>query len=213
MVMFPFLFFISLLALVIGLLIPSIYSRLFKEKPSRKKILLYFGLATLLFLILGVTTTKPVSSPTQTVKQNITTKPTSLPTQTAQLNVTNTNKQYVFDVPALVGKNIDEIRVILGEPEDGKLKEPNDQQIELGTTEWNNTFEKGGKELLVTYNIKTRKVIDFFISTDDSSGATDNTRHLLELGNLTENDPRYKIEFVKAFIKPSVFTGVKAIPR
>jgi hypothetical protein len=116
--------------------------------------------------------------------------------------------EFVFDVPALVGKNIDEAKAVLGSPVD---KEPTEQQLKV-TKEWNLTFRKNGKELLVTYDIATKKIKDFFISTDDPSGKTQSKKHLLELGNLKEDDSRYKIEFVKALAEPAYFTGVKAIP-
>ena len=63
------------------------------------------------------------------------------------------------------------------------------------------------------YTISNRKIVDFFISTDDPSGVTKDTTHLLKLGNLKQNDPKYKVEFVKAIKNPSVFTGVKIIPQ
>ncbi len=120
---------------------------------------------------------------------------------------------FVFDVPSLVGKDIDGIRLLLGEPADGNLKEPTAQQISFGGKQWDNTFKKDGKELLVTYDVKTRKVVDFFISSDDSSGATKDTQHLMEMGNLKNNVSNYRIEFVKTFKDPTVFTGVKVIPQ
>jgi hypothetical protein len=115
----------------------------------------------------------------------------------------------VFDIPSLVDKDIDGVIAVLGTP---KGKDPTAQQIELGINEWDKTFVKDGKELLVTYTISNRKIIDFFIPTDDPSGLTTDTEHLLRLGNLKQGDPRYRIEFVKAIKDPSSFTGVKVIP-
>jgi hypothetical protein len=71
----------------------------------------------------------------------------------------------VFDLEKLYGKNIDEIRSILGNPIDGNHIEPTKQQINLGMAEdgWDNTFEKDGYDLLITYDVSTRNVIDFFI--------------------------------------------------
>lgn len=39
----------------------------------------------------------------------------------------------VFDVEVLYGKNIDEIRAVLGKPTDGDYTEPTKQQLALGT--------------------------------------------------------------------------------
>lgn len=117
--------------------------------------------------------------------------------------------QYVFDIPSLIGKDIIGVKAALGTPKD---KEPTSQQIKLGAKEWSLTFEKEGKELLVTYKTATGKIVDYFIGTDDPSGKTKDKGHLLEIGNINEGDSRYKIEFVKALNDSSVFTGVKVTP-
>ncbi|MBI2420522.1 MAG: hypothetical protein HYV38_00345, partial [Candidatus Levybacteria bacterium] len=78
---------------------------------------------------------------------------------------------------------------------------------------WDNTFKKDGKELLVTYKPSTREVIDFFVSTDDPSGATKDTKKLLEISGLSENSPSYIIEFVKVINDPNSYTGIKATPK
>src|SRR4051794_26950944 len=50
-----------------------------------------------------------------------------------------------FDVPALVGKSIDQIRHVCGAPQD-KEPEPSNRQLALGIDEWNNTFSKDGQD-------------------------------------------------------------------
>ncbi len=119
------------------------------------------------------------------------------------------NKQYAFDVPSLVGKDLDGVIAILGEP---RGQDPTSLQIQQGVIDWDKTFIKDGKELLVTYTISNRKIIDFFISTDDPSGGTSDSEALLLLGNLKQTDSRYRVEFVKAIGSPGSFTGVKVIP-
>ena len=119
----------------------------------------------------------------------------------------------VFDLEPLYGKNIDEIRTILGNPTDGDgMIEPSGQMLELGTKEWSNTFEKGGRELLVTFNVASREIIDFFISTDDPSGKTKDTSTLAKMLNV-ENSTNYTIEPVKVLVDPSSYTGIKAVPK
>lgn len=120
-------------------------------------------------------------------------------------------QNYTFDIPSLIGKNVDEVIVML-EPYKKGATEPMEEQINAGVKDWDVEFEKDGKSLLVNYDIATRKVNDYFISTDDPSGATKDNKHLLELGNLKEIDARYKIEFVKALKDQLVFTGVKVTP-
>ena len=205
---FDLLFFISLLALILGLIKPRIISKLLRKELSRKRIGLLFGTFTLAFLILASLT----SDTTSTIKPKIENTQTSTP-QPKQQTVKEKQQvipKYVFDVPSLVGKNIDGVKTVLGSSID---KEPTQQQMNLGIDEWSLTFRKDGKELLVTYNPKTKKIIDFFISTDDPSGKTKDKNHLMELGNLKESDPNYKLEFVKALKDSLSYTGVKAIPR
>jgi len=118
----------------------------------------------------------------------------------------------VFDLEALYGKNIDEIRAVLGEPTDGEYTNPTALQLALGVKEWDNAFEKDGCELLVTYNVYSREVIDFFIGTDDPSGVTKDTKKLEEILNV-ENSTNFTIEPVRAIKNPSVYTGIKVVPR
>jgi hypothetical protein len=118
----------------------------------------------------------------------------------------------VFDVEALYGKNIDEIRAVLGEPADGEYINPTAQQLALGTKEWSNSFKKDKYELLVTYDVASKKVIDFFVGTDDPSGATKDTKKLEKILNV-DNSTNFTIEPVKALKDPSVYTGIKVVPK
>lgn len=118
----------------------------------------------------------------------------------------------VFDVEALYGKNINEIRVVLGKPTDGDYTDPTAKQIQLGTKEWSNTFKKDKYELLVTYNVSNKEVIDFFVSTDDPSGATKDTKKLEKILNI-QNSTNFTIEPIKTLKDPSVYTGIKVIPK
>ncbi len=119
---------------------------------------------------------------------------------------------FIFDVPSLIGKNIDQVRQVLGQPIDGKQIEPTAQQLEKGVTEWNNTWERGNVSLVITYNPTTRVITDYFVDTDDQSGVTKNKKRLLEEGNLSDNASNYRLEYVKAIKDPNSFTGVKIIP-
>lgn len=133
-------------------------------------------------------------------QKNITTQASAQPEQIVN---------FYFDVPALIGKDLKEIQAVLGTPQG---IDPTALQIQTGVKEWDKTFVKDGHELLVTYTIASNKVVDFFIGTDDASGQTKDKARLLKLGNLNENDPKYKVEFVKTIKDPSYLTGVKVIP-
>jgi len=191
--LFILLFFVSLIALVIGLIKPNLFNKLFKGQANRKKIGLAFGVATFVFLILGAAT-----SPTTPKKEVI-------------VNTENPSDSIKFDVPSLIGKNINEIVLVLGTP-DKYNTEPTEAQLELGTTEWEKSYEKDGRELLITYNIKTGSVIDFFISATDREIEDNNKVGLLTVGNLQENNSSYSVKFVKQLTNPSKFTGVTITP-
>lgn len=113
-----------------------------------------------------------------------------------------------FDVPTLIGKSLPQVQLELGKPAVA-LSVPSGYE----GADWEMTWVKDGKRLMVTYNLKTSQVIDFFIPTDDPSGATKDKERLLAIGNLKTNDARYQIEFVKAIADPSVYTGVNVIPK
>jgi len=163
------------------------------KKPWYKK---WWAITLFVFFGLGVIANlgeQPTSTPSSTQ--------TEVPEQTT-----------VFDLEALYGKNIDEIRVALGDPTDGEWIEPSAAQIEMGTTEWNNTFKKDGYELLVTYKVESREVIDFFVSTNDPSGLTKDIENLKDVLNV-KSSSTYTVEPVEAMIDPSSYTGIIATPR
>ena len=119
-----------------------------------------------------------------------------------------------FDVPILVGKNIDEVKAILGAPsDDDEIKFPNGFPDGSSTGYGKEWDKPGDKSLLATFTQSTRKIEDFFISCDDTSGACSDKSHLLQIGNLKQDAPNYSIEFVNAGASETKFTGVKAIPR
>ncbi len=120
------------------------------------------------------------------------------------------NVSPVFDLPSMIDKNVDQIKKILGVPETDS--EPTKQQISAGIDEWSKKWTKDGENLLVTYNVKTREILDFFIDTRDPSGVTSDKNYLLNVGNAKLGEAAYNVEFVEAFASPGKFTGIKIIP-
>lgn len=147
---------------------------------------------SVIFAIITVSIAMNPAEPKQEAKQE--TK-----TQTTAQQVAPT-----FDAPALVVLNIDDIRKQLGNPTD-KDVDPTAKQMELGTTEWYNSFDKSGKTLLVTYNPTTRAVIDLFCESTSEQEAKDYC-NLNKGGNFT-------IETVKSLKNSSEITGVKVVPK
>ena len=118
--------------------------------------------------------------------------------------------QAIFDIPALIGKNIDQMASVLGTPTDDS--EPSQQQLSFGVKEWSKTFKKGNQELLITYNPRTRTIIDFFIPTTDPSRKTQDRAGLKSVGNVQDSDPKYALSYVRAIGDPLSFTGLKIVP-
>ncbi len=109
-----------------------------------------------------------------------------------------------FDVPSLIGKSIDEVRGVLGKPDD-REPEPTKLQLQIGVDEWFNSYEKDGQELMVTFNPRNRVVIDFFL-TGDSKAV------LMQIANLREGDSAYRVEVIQAINAPGQITGIKVVP-
>lgn len=198
--LFLFLFLVSIVCLIVGLIQPKVFSRFFKDKANRKYVGSVFGMATVLFFILfGATSSEstPTTNPATTTNNS--------PSKT-EIPATTPTQSYSFDIPSLLGKNIDEVRQVLGTPLDKDLTEPTAEQLKLGADEWDNSYKKGDQELLVTFNPNTRKIVDFFLSGD-------NKAKLIEAGNLKENDSNYTIEQVKQLKNPSAITGIKITPK
>jgi len=119
----------------------------------------------------------------------------------------------VFDVPALFGKNIDEVKTILGAPNERAtgFEEPTQQQLSLGTTQWENNFKKSDYTLIVTFNPISRTVVDYFVTGSGNENG-ENKQKLLEISNLEEGSSEYSIEAVKMLKDPSKITGIVVTP-
>ncbi len=84
--------------------------------------------------------------------------------------------QVTFDVPALIGKNIDEVRKVLGKPLENPPDPSNSKE-----EHYDNIYKKDGQTLLISYNLNNRKISSFFIV---SSTDYDNVKDLMKIGNL-----------------------------
>jgi hypothetical protein len=118
--------------------------------------------------------------------------------------------EVAFDVPSLVGKDITAIRATLGAP--SEYTDPNSVQHPADMTEWDALWNNKNVGLLVTYNIQTGKVVDFFVSTNDPSGASGDTQTLIDQSHAEEGAVTYRIEKVAAAGHPGEYTGIKIVP-
>lgn len=119
----------------------------------------------------------------------------------------------IFDVPALVDKDIDAIRKELGKPAETELLEPTKQQMNMGFNTWDNSYTKEGYTLLITYNPQTRKVTEFFVATLSPSGTTADISGLAQICNLDARSQKYTYQGVPSIKNPTVFTGITIRPK
>jgi hypothetical protein len=106
----------------------------------------------------------------------------------------------VFDIPRLIGKNIDEVQQVLGPV--GKDSIPPRGSIAEGL------YAKDNQMLLITFNRHSRKVIDFFVGTDDPSGLTEDYSDLLKICHARKGSSKYSIIPVRATNDKTKFTGI-----
>ena len=111
----------------------------------------------------------------------------------------------IFDIPSLKGKNVIQVKKILGKPKDETI--PTAQQINAGVT-GDLTYSKGGYNLDIQFDASTNKVIDFFL---DQENTVPDYKIFLAAANLA-NTKDFVIKPVKSNKNPSVFTGVIITP-
>jgi hypothetical protein len=117
----------------------------------------------------------------------------------------------VFDVPALLGKNIDEVRADLLGAAITPDADLTPKQLQSGQTEWIKSFRRDSTTLVVSYNAQTRRVHDFFLKT--AHGRTSDYQALLRLANVTEADRRLRVEPMKTVANPRQYVGIRLAPR
>ncbi|MBI2638147.1 hypothetical protein HYW83_01000 [Candidatus Peregrinibacteria bacterium] len=207
---FSLLVFASFICLIVGLVKPTAFSRFIKGEITRKKIAIIFGIAFLFFSGLLGSVTNPnsgnLSETEKVAEQKIETKTPA--NQSQQQVITQTPKavavsskartQFVYDIPSLLDKNYNQIKTKLGKTT--KVVQADNQADAL--------FIKQGFEFYVTYNTKTKEVIEFFLVTDDPSGKTQDINRLMDIGNLSKDDARYTVEFTRPIDDKSAYTGI-----
>ena len=102
----------------------------------------------------------------------------------------------VFDIPSLVDKSIDEVQAELGAPHQAISSL---DLVPHSVTQHKLAWKRGNVKLTASYSEATRKVIGFYMTTDDPSGESADRARTLALGNLKEGDMtvlRYSVVFV-----------------
>ena len=114
-------------------------------------------------------------------------------------------QKMVFDVPSYFGKSIEDIEKAIGTP----TKDTSDRQKEMGidSETADREFSKDGYTLAVEYNIKSRKVISFFV--DKKGDLVEKDRSILaKVSNVNYEDKTYSAKFVQVINEPEKFTGL-----
>ncbi len=112
--------------------------------------------------------------------------------------------QVTFDVPALIGKNIDEVRKVLGKPSSpiANRIEPSNPKEET----FENTFEKNGEKLFVDFNTKSRRIFRLSIFPSEDY---DNLKDIMKIGNLDAiKTQQYYLEGRHPILSNTAFSGI-----
>ena len=111
-----------------------------------------------------------------------------------------------FDLPKLAGKNIIQVKKILGKPSDET--KPTSAQIRQDVP---GTFyyKKNGFELQIDYNAKTNAIIEYFITSENSKA---DYKIYIKACNLV-NPGKYTLKPVPLIKDPNLYTGVIITPK
>jgi len=114
--------------------------------------------------------------------------------------VPTASQTVVFDVPALLGKNIEQVARQLG-----KSTGPDTPNLTVNEVE--RTYVRQGYKLVVTYDTTSRKVTGFVLPVPGPGAQTKDCRKLLAAGNLESGNARYTVDSL-ASDKEGYFTGL-----
>lgn len=84
--LFLLLFFISIIALIVGLIRPTTFARFLKNRATRKGTATIFGVATIIFFGLSVITTEPMTQVPQVAQENKTSENVAKQKTKTQMN-------------------------------------------------------------------------------------------------------------------------------
>ncbi|HXI00281.1 MAG TPA: hypothetical protein VNI52_08420 [Sphingobacteriaceae bacterium] len=114
------------------------------------------------------------------------------------------NVKAVFDIPNLIEKDIDEIRKILGKPDEDFI-----ETTEPGRQTWDNTFKKQGSLLSVSFDPKSRAVNFIYLAPPGDDWTK---KDVMKLGNLDSPSAKYWIERGSKFNMDGDYSTIRVIP-
>lgn len=98
----------------------------------------------------------------------------------------------VFDVPALIGKNIDQVEQALGKAD--AVRSPTDDEQRTAGFEWKKAFTRQGYQLLVKYYPDTKEVYAFTLLNKGGVPGGLTTGGLEPIANVNPSDTTYQIQ-------------------
>lgn len=113
--------------------------------------------------------------------------------------------QVTFDIPALIGKNIDEVRKVLGKPYSPIVNriEPSDPKEEY----FSNDYDKNGVYISFYFNTKSRRISQITLISPEEY---DKLEDVMKIGNLTSKETdSYWVESFHPFAGTPPFNGIK----
>lgn len=111
--LFLFLMLVAFVSLIVSLIKPSLFQKIFKDKATRGKLSLYFGGATVLFFILFGVVAEPVQKtiPTEQTNQEVIQQKEQKSVTTT--SITGAYEQYTYDI---IGKENEKEKVVTFQP-------------------------------------------------------------------------------------------------
>lgn len=113
--------------------------------------------------------------------------------------------QVTFDIPALIGKNIDEVRKVLGKPSSpiANRIEPSNPKEET----FSNDYEKNGVYISFEFNTKSRRISRIKLISPEEY---DKLEDVMKIGNLTlKETDSYWLESFDPFAGTPPFDGIE----
>ncbi len=118
-----------------------------------------------------------------------------------------------FNVPSLIGLDINKIRATLGKP--AETEDPTGQPSIGGMVPLEEMWVKDDVALRVDYDNNTGKVLDFFMPyVPKPNGGGFDPQMVREQGGLEEGSPLYRVETInsKTFGRFVMESGVRIVP-
>lgn len=219
--------FASFGALIISLINPLVFQKIFKNKATRKNLSMYFIGSTMIFFVLFGITTDSIEQETElstseSKKQTISNakqqkneiKPIEEESRTTNNEQPPTARASVlFDTPTLLNKNISYFIPVFGEPVN-ESPEPTDIAIQTGVETWTKRFDKDGYAIAVTYDIISGQVMKIFLSKGTYDMPLEETwitknevNDLLKSGNISRDSNNYYYRFMWPIQDRNKYTG------